>query len=86
VSGKLPDDRRWQGWGEVVRVDARVVERCSYCSFTASGPLEQARAAFREHVCAGERTTLGSAGERDRDRAAPLRRVRPNAAAERERS
>jgi hypothetical protein len=28
-----------------------VVERCAYCDFTVSAPLEQARQAFAQHAC-----------------------------------
>jgi hypothetical protein len=31
--------------------EATVVERCEFCSFVATGPLEQARRAFAEHEC-----------------------------------
>ena len=48
----LPDRRRWEGWTEHgAPVIAHVVERCAYCSFSASGPVEQMRQAFAEHVC-----------------------------------
>jgi hypothetical protein len=45
------DLRRWQGWDDQAAEGAPVVERCSYCAFTASGPVEETRQAFAEHVC-----------------------------------
>jgi hypothetical protein len=56
------DERQWQGWG-VPGNGARyrgpfpafpeppVTERCAYCSFTVSAPLEEAREAFQAHEC-----------------------------------
>jgi hypothetical protein len=44
------DHRRWHGWAEQA-AGVRAVERCAYCSFVTSGPLEEARQAFTEHVC-----------------------------------
>jgi hypothetical protein len=32
-------------------VDVQLVEPCAFCSFVATGPLEEARQAFTEHVC-----------------------------------
>jgi hypothetical protein len=57
VSGKLPDARRWQGWGEVARLDARVIERCSFCAFEIRAPFEEARRAFEAHECGRPRPT-----------------------------
>jgi hypothetical protein len=51
VTDRLPQERRWQGWREGMFAEARVTERCAYCSFTVSAPLEQARQSFAEHVC-----------------------------------
>ena len=48
---KLPDGRRWHGWGEPRLVDARVVERCAFCDFTVAAPAAEAREAFAQHVC-----------------------------------
>jgi hypothetical protein len=31
--------------------EAKVVERWAFCSFVATGPLEEARRAFAEHEC-----------------------------------
>jgi hypothetical protein len=44
------DHRRWHGWADPA-ASAPVVERCAYCSFVTSGPLEETRQAFTEHVC-----------------------------------
>jgi hypothetical protein len=40
-----------QTTAQVRPVDPRVVERRTYCQFTVKAPLEQARAAFEQHVC-----------------------------------
>ncbi len=48
---KLPDGRRWQGWGEHALVDAQVVERCAYCDFTVTASALEAREAFAKHEC-----------------------------------
>ena len=42
---------RWQGWDELAAESAPVVERCAYCEFVASGPVEAARQAFERHEC-----------------------------------
>jgi hypothetical protein len=55
---KTPDRHRWQGFGEGVFVDTRIVEKCSYCDFTVSAPFEQARQAFEQHVCGRPKVTV----------------------------
>lgn len=40
---------RWQGWDELAAESVPVVERCAFCSFRASGPVEEARQAFERH-------------------------------------
>jgi hypothetical protein len=49
--------RRRQGWGVPMSPEPSVVERCCYCDFTVSAPLEEARQAFQAHVCARPRPT-----------------------------
>jgi len=51
VSDKLPQERRWQGFGEVVLAEARVVEKCAYCAFMVSALLEEARQTFEQDAC-----------------------------------
>jgi hypothetical protein len=31
--------------------EAKIVERCAFCSFVATGPLEDVRRAFERHQC-----------------------------------
>jgi hypothetical protein len=46
------DERRWTNFGGMVMSpETRVVERCAFCSFVATGPLEEAGRAFAEHEC-----------------------------------
>jgi hypothetical protein len=46
------DERRWTNFGGMAMFpEATIVERCAFCSFVATGPLEQARRAFAEHAC-----------------------------------
>jgi hypothetical protein len=46
------DERRWTNFGRMVMSpEATVVERCEFCSFVATGPLEKAREAFEAHEC-----------------------------------
>jgi hypothetical protein len=51
VVDRLPPHRKWIGWREDASVAPPVIERCYYCSFGVSAPLEQAREAFEEHAC-----------------------------------
>jgi hypothetical protein len=44
-----------QGWAEHQLVDTRVIERCAFCDFTITVPVEEAWEAFREHECSRPR-------------------------------
>ncbi len=46
------DEYRWQNTRERLGFpEPAVTERCAFCSFSVSAPLEQAREAFAEHLC-----------------------------------
>jgi hypothetical protein len=41
---------RWGSWSAAF-ADMTVVERCAFCDFTISAPVETAHAAFEAHEC-----------------------------------
>jgi hypothetical protein len=48
----VTDEYRWQGWRDRVGLPEPIVlERCGFCDFAVSAPLEEARGAFEAHVC-----------------------------------
>jgi hypothetical protein len=64
----VPDRRRWHGLAEEPAAAASVVERHGYCSFTASGPLEQPSAR-------GPRQPDSVPGQRDSEVLDPARSI-----------